>query len=61
MMDLSQPVKPIIFQNRKPITWAGLDKDTDYEVFMRRTIYYGVEARFAFGYGDWRLAYKAIG
>lgn len=52
-IDMSQGVSPFIFQNRKPITFAG-----DEESFMRKTIVYGVDARFAFGVGDWKLAAK---
>lgn len=61
VLDLSGAVKPFIFQNRKPITFVALDKDTDYDNFMSKTLYYSAEARFAFGYGDWRFAYKAMG
>jgi len=61
VMDMSWAVKPFIFQNRKPMTFVAMDKDTDRDVFMSKTLYYSAEARFAFGYGDWRFAYKAIG
>jgi phage major head subunit gpT-like protein len=61
VMDLSKPLKPFIFQNRKPITFVALDKPTDHDNFMRREIYYGVDSRFVMGYGDWKLAYKAKG
>lgn len=62
VLDLkSRAVKPFIFQNRKKITFTALDKSDSTENFMRKKIYYGVEARFAFGYGDWRLAYRASG
>lgn len=61
VLDLSQPVKPFIFQNRQKMTFAALDNAEAYENFMRKKIYYGVDARFAFGYGDWKLAYYAKG
>lgn len=61
VLDLSQPVKPFIFQNREAMKFVALDSDTDIESFMRKTHYYSAEARFAFGYGDWRTAYKAQG
>jgi len=60
VMDLSQAVKPFIFQNRQKLTWVALDKPDSYELFMRKTIYYGVDGRFRFGGGDWRLCYKAV-
>lgn len=61
VLDLSQGIRPFIFQNRKALTFDALDKSTDYANFMSKTIYYGVDARFAFGYGDWKMAYKAKG
>lgn len=59
VLDLSGPIAPFIFQNRQPIKFAALDKDDDHDNFMRKEIYYGTDARLAFGFGDWRLAYKA--
>lgn len=61
ILDLSGPIMPFIFQNRQPIKFAALDQDDDHDNFMRREIYYGTDARLAFGFGDWRLAYKAKG
>ena len=62
VLDLkSRGTKPFIFQNRKPITFVAQDQATDTEFFMRKKIYYGVDARFAFGYGDWRLAFRSQG
>ena len=62
VLDLkSRAVKPFIFQNRQSITFEALDDPKNIELFMRKKIYYGVEARFAFGYGDWRLAFRAQG
>lgn len=55
MVDLSQPVKPFIFQNRQPLEWS----EDLTSLFKRKEILYGVDWRFVFGYGDWRLAYSA--
>ena len=43
---LDAPIKPFVFQERKPITreWDLTEK------FMRRHIYFGVDARYAVGY-----------
>lgn len=60
-LDLSKPVKPLIFQNRKDPEFVSLDKPDSYENFMRKRILYGVDARFNMGFGDWRLAYKTVG
>lgn len=59
VMDLSKPMKPFIFQNRKPLTLEALEQGEN--AFMRKKIFYGVDARFAFGYGDWKQAYLAKG
>lgn len=61
IMDLWGAVKPFIFQNRKAMQFVALDQATSPEVFMRKKIYYWVDARFAFGYGDWRYAMKLTG
>jgi phage major head subunit gpT-like protein len=58
VMDLSQPVKPIIYQNRQPLEFSNTE--TGDAAFSRKEIQYGVDARFAFAYGDWRTAYRAI-
>lgn len=61
VMDLSGAVKPIIYQNRKDLEFTALDDPTSPEYFHRKKIFYGVDARFAFGYGDWRMMFKAKG
>lgn len=60
-LDLSKPIKPFIFQNRKAPEFVALDKPDSYENFMRRKIMYGVDARFNMGFGDWKLAYVTQG
>lgn len=60
-LDLSKPIKPFIFQNRKEPEFVAFDKPDSYELFMRRRIMYGVDARFNMGFGEWKLAYKTVG
>lgn len=60
-LDLSKPVKPFIFQNRKDPEFVSLDKPDNHEVFMRRKLFYGVDARFEMGFGDWRMCYRTTG
>lgn len=61
-LDLSQSVKPFIFQVRKPIKFDQVTTDNpDVEVFMTDANYYGVKARHAFGFGDWRKAAMGTG
>lgn len=57
LLDVSRPVKPIIFQKRKPYNFVAKDKETDDNVFDRREYVYGVDARVNAGYALWQLAY----
>ena len=59
LMDTSRPVKPFIFQSRKPVQLVSMDRETDLNVFMRKSYLYGVDARYAGAYGLWQLAYKS--
>jgi phage major head subunit gpT-like protein len=59
LIDNSRPVKPFIFQSRKPVQLTAMDRETDSNVFMRRSYLYGVDARYAVAYGMWQLAYKS--
>lgn len=61
LLDLNQGVKPFIFQDRESLHFDSMDTDSDYEAFMRKVYYYGASARFAFGVGDWKTAYKLVG
>lgn len=58
LLDLSQVLKPVIFQNRKRMDRIIVkDQDTDDDVFMRNQIVYGVDGRCNAGYGFWQTAY----
>lgn len=59
--DLSKPVKPFIFQMRKPPTFTAMDKPDSPENFMRKNVLYGVDERYNMTYGDWRYAYRCEG
>jgi phage major head subunit gpT-like protein len=57
LLDLNAYIKPIVFQNRVPVTFKALDGTSDSDnVFMRDAFLYGVRARYNVGYGDWRTA-----
>lgn len=60
-LDLSQPVKPFIWQNRKDPEFVALDKPESRDLFFSKKLYYGVDLRCNFGYGDWRMAYRTKG
>ena len=44
---------PFIFQDREPIEFNALEKDSDEE-FLREKYLYGVRARYALAYGRWQ-------
>jgi len=57
LLDLNDYIKPIIFQNRIPVTFKALDGSSDSDsAFMRDAFLYGVRARYNVGYGDWRTS-----
>ena len=53
-------IKPLIFQLRKDVEFVSMDKPDDSNVFMQNEFYYGVDDRFAVGYGDPRTAIKVV-
>ena len=53
-------IKPIIFQLRKDVEFVSLTNPTGDHVFKNKTFLYGVDDRFAVGYGDPRTAIKFV-
>lgn len=53
----SHPLKPFIFQIRKPAQLVSQDRPEDENAFMRKKYRYGVDYRGNAGYGLWQLAY----
>jgi phage major head subunit gpT-like protein len=51
LMNTNRPIKPIIFQERKPATFVSKDRETDDNVFDQRRFVYGVDMRCATGFG----------
>jgi phage major head subunit gpT-like protein len=49
--DLSKPIKPLVWQNRRAAKLTPLTKDDDPNVFMNNTFLWGVDARGNGGYG----------
>lgn len=61
LLDASQPIKPLIYQERKaPQFVQQTEMDSD-SVFLRKKYRYGVECRGAAGYGFWQMAYGSEG
>ncbi|MBW1713700.1 MAG: Mu-like prophage major head subunit gpT family protein [Deltaproteobacteria bacterium] len=59
LLDVSRSLKPLIFQQRKPLDLETMDQPDDPNVFMRREFLYGVDARHNVGYGLPQLAYAS--
>lgn len=53
--DLSKPLKPLLSQTRKPLSFAALDKQDDPQVFETLEYKYGAHWRGAAAYGMWEL------
>lgn len=61
LLDVSKPIKPLIFQQRKKPEFVAKDSPDDENVFMRKEFLYGVDCRDNAGYGLWQLAYGSTG
>lgn len=59
LLDLSRPIKPIIFQKRTEYGFVSMDAPTDEVVFTAKEFRYGVDARVNVGYGLPQLAYAS--
>lgn len=55
LVDDSRALKPIIFQERKKLQMVSKDRPDDDNVFHRRKLLYGIDARYNVGYGFWQL------
>jgi phage major head subunit gpT-like protein len=61
LLDITKPVKPFIYQERKaPVFVSQTNPEAD-DVFTRKKFKFGAEARAAGGYGFWQLAYGSLG
>lgn len=60
-LDVSAPIKPFIFQDRRAVQLVAKTAVTDDNVFMLREFLWGVDGRGAAGYGPWWLALKSTG
>lgn len=57
LMCTKRPLKPIIYQERKPPNFVAKDKETDENVFELNEFRYGVDTRCNVGYGMPQLAW----
>ncbi|WP_440410633.1 Mu-like prophage major head subunit gpT family protein [Neorhizobium petrolearium] len=58
LLDVSRPLKPLIYQERKPFTdLVRTDSETDEAVFTRKEFRYGLDGRCEVGFGFWQMAW----
>jgi phage major head subunit gpT-like protein len=55
LLKVNVAVRPFIFQDREPIEFTALERDSDAG-FMREVYSYGVRAKYAVTYGYWQHA-----
>ena len=56
-----RPVKPLIYQQRKPAKFVAKTNETDDNVFFSKQFLYGVDSRGNAGFGFWQMAYFSDG
>lgn len=59
LLDVRKPIKPFVFQDRKPYKLVAMQDDQDEAVFTRDVFRYGVDARNNVGFGLPQLAYAS--
>lgn len=59
LVDTNQPLKPFILQERQDFRFTAQDDPSDENVFMRKELRYGIDGRFAFGYGFWQQCFAS--
>lgn len=59
LLDCSQPIKPLIYQERLPFKFQQLTDDKDESVFWKDEFIYGVRGRSNAGFGLWQLAHAS--
>ncbi|GAN68550.1 Mu-like prophage major head subunit gpT family protein [Acetobacter orleanensis] len=57
LLDCSRPIRPLIFQSRRPVTFTQKTDPRSGGAFFDNKYYYGADARYNAGYGMWQLAF----
>lgn len=60
LLSTNGPMKPFIFQRRQAPQFVAHDNPQSDIVFMQKKFHYGVDSRFAAGYGLWQLAIRTV-
>lgn len=55
------PIRPLIYQERKPPVFVSKTQETDDNVFWEKAYVYGADYRGNAGYGFWQMAYGSDG
>ncbi len=61
VLDVTKPVRPFLYQERKATEFVQQTDPQSDAVFMRKKFKFGAEARAAVGYGFWQLAFGSTG
>ncbi len=59
LIDDSQPMKPMVFQTRKPFKLVPMQSEDDANVFFQGKFIWGIDGRCNAGFGLWQLAYMS--
>lgn len=59
LIDATRPIKPLIFQRRRPFDFTRMDAPNDEVVFNRKEYRYGIDSRCNVGFGLWQIAYAS--
>ncbi len=59
LLDATRAIKPLVFQDRKPVQFVQMTKADDEVVFMSKKYRYGADSRNNAGFGLWQLAYAS--
>lgn len=57
LLDCSQPIRPLVYQERLKYDFQRKDQDSDENTFFRDEYLYGVRGRGNAGFGLWQLAF----
>lgn len=61
LLDVSRPIRPLIYQERRKPEFVAQVDPKDPSVFASKTFLYGVDSRGNSGYGLWQMAYGSDG
>ncbi|WP_421357813.1 Mu-like prophage major head subunit gpT family protein [Agrobacterium rosae] len=58
LLDVTRPLKPVIYQERKKFTnLVKMDQENDEGVFSKKEFRYGLDGRCQVGFGFWQMAW----